>query len=328
MDWIQRAAGSAQEWFFRWIQPARDASDAAVCCGSNALYRREALARAGGIARLDHSEDMYTGLALYGQGYRTQYVPVLLAKGTSPDSLSAFVNQQYRWAMGNLHLLRSRDLARIGAPWRMRLCFYEGVVGYLCMFVNVVAAPLPPLIMMACYPEQVRPWHVLPLLAPLWLWHVLMPRVSRTRWRIEVVRANLLMGIAAGAAFLHTALGRSAAWVPTGAGRGVRSGGLARRVVAATAVWLTLTVGGAVAALAYDIHRVGLGPTWGLLLYVLVQCQIGVPLLRDLLRVPQVRVPRPTMQPRRWPEALALTVLLALVALVASGWVTPMLTFF
>ena len=338
MGWIQRAAGSAQEWFFRWIQPSRDASDAAVCCGSNALYRRTALERAGGIARLDHSEDMYTGLALYEHGFRTLYVPVLLAKGTSPDSLGSFVNQQYRWAMGNLHLVRTRDLKRIGAPWRMRLCFYEGVVGYLSMFVNVVAAPLPPLVMMFCYPELVRPWHVLPMLAPLWLWHVLLPQVSRTRWRMEVIRANLLMSLAAGAAFLHTLRGHGAAWVPTGAGR-ARPGGLARRVVQTAAVWLVLTLGGAVAGLALDVHRVGWAPTWGLLLYVLVQCQIGLPLLRDLLRElrpgdgsrspgrvrNRVRVPRPAMQPRRWPEALAVTSLLALVALVASGWVAPML---
>jgi hypothetical protein len=42
MGWIERAAGAAQESFFRWIQPSRDASDAAICCGSNAIYRRAA----------------------------------------------------------------------------------------------------------------------------------------------------------------------------------------------------------------------------------------------------------------------------------------------
>lgn len=68
MDWIQRAAGAAQEWFFRWIQPSRDASDAAICCGSNAVYRRSAIDLAGGFARLDHSEDLYTGLALHERG--------------------------------------------------------------------------------------------------------------------------------------------------------------------------------------------------------------------------------------------------------------------
>ncbi|WP_035844574.1 glycosyltransferase family 2 protein [Kitasatospora azatica] len=330
MSWIERAAGSAQEWFFRWIQPSRDASDAAICCGSNAVYRRTAIEAAGGFAKLDHSEDMYTGLALYEQGFRTLYVPVLVAKGTSPDSLASFVNQQYRWAMGNLHLLTGRDLKRMGAPWRMRLCFYEGIVGYLTMAVNIFAAPLPPLVMMYGYPDQIRPWHVLPLLAPLWLWHVLLPRVSRTRWRVEVLRANVLMSIASGAAFLHTLRGRSAAWVPTGAGK-ARPGGLARRVVLVALAWTAGSILAAAGGLALDVAGQGWGPNWGMLLYLLVQAQIGLPLVRDLLAELRSTAParRPTdragMLPRRWPEGLAITTGLTLTALLASGWVSPML---
>ncbi|MGW6917082.1 glycosyltransferase family 2 protein [Kitasatospora sp. NPDC054939] len=358
MDWIQRAAGSAQEWFFRWVQPSRDASDAAICCGSNAVYRRTAIDAAGGFARLDHSEDLFTGLALYEQGYRTLYVPVLVAKGTSPDNLASYVNQQYRWAMGNLHLLGSPVLKRIRAPRRMRLCFYEGIVGYLAATVNVFVAPLPPLVMMFWYPDQIRPWHVLPLLAPLWLWHVLLPRISRTRWRIEVIRSNVLMSVAAGAAYWHTLRGRSAAWVPTGAGR-TRPGGLARRVVLVSLLWLGASLGAAGLGLGLAVARNGWEPTWGLGLYVAVQAQIGLPLIRDLLRelrparpevtaardtAPGRRTARPAaarlsawtaalngrnaaagMLPRRWPEALATTATLVLTALLASGWVSPML---
>ncbi|MFI9328604.1 glycosyltransferase family 2 protein [Kitasatospora sp. NPDC052868] len=370
MDWIQRAAGSAQEWFFRWIQPSRDASDAAICCGSNAVYRRSAIDAAGGFARLDHSEDLFTGLGLYAQGYRTLYVPVLVAKGTSPDNLASFVNQQYRWAMGNLHLLGSPVLKQIRAPWRMRLCFYEGVVGYLAASVNLFVAPLPPLVMMFWYPEQIRPWHVLPLLAPLWLWHVLLPRISRTRWRIEVIRSNVLMSVAAAAAFWHTLRGRSAAWVPTGAGR-AKPGGLARRVVLVSLGWLCLSIGAAAAGLALAVVRSGWGHTWGLGLYLAVQCQVGLPLVRDLigelrparanraalaagpdaatgpdgtarpdgtadpnraavparrrLGLSALRPTGPGMLPRRWPEALAATATLVLTALLASGWVSPML---
>ncbi|MFD7494008.1 glycosyltransferase family 2 protein [Streptomyces sp. NPDC059832] len=335
MSWIQRAAGSAQEWFFRWIQPSRDASDAAICCGSNAVYRRSAIDLAGGFARLDHSEDLFTGLALHEQGFRTLYVPVLVAKGTSPDNLASFVNQQYRWAMGNLHLLGTPVLKRMGAPWRMRLCFYEGVVGYLTTAVNTFAAPLPPLVMLFRYPDDVRPWHVLPLLAPLWLWHVLLPRISRTRWRVEVIRANVLTSVAAGAAFLHTLRGRSAAWVPTGTG-GAAKGGMARRVVIVALAWLCCSTGAAAAGLALAVARNGWEPNWGLILYLLVQCQINLPLIRDLLtelrpadpaRGP-ARPVRPTgrsLLPRRWPEALAATTLLLLTALLASGWVNPML---
>ncbi|MCX4844435.1 cellulose synthase catalytic subunit [Streptomyces sp. NBC_00893] len=335
MSWIQRAAGSAQEWFFRWIQPSRDASDAAICCGSNAVYRRSAIDLAGGFARLDHSEDLFTGLALHEQGFRTLYVPVLVAKGTSPDNLASFVNQQYRWAMGNLHLLGTPVLARMRAPWRMRLCFYEGVVGYLTTAVNTFTAPLPPLVMLLRYPDDIRPWHVLPLLAPLWLWHVLLPRISRTRWRVEVIRANVLTSVAAGAAFLHTLRGRSAAWVPTGAG-GTAKGGMARRVVIVSLVWLCCSTGAATAGLTLALVRNGWAPNWGLALYLLVQWQINLPLIRDLwaeLRPnstthPPARPARPrgrSLLPRRWPEALAATTLLVLTALLASGWVNPML---
>ncbi|MFI9628384.1 glycosyltransferase family 2 protein [Streptomyces sp. NPDC052042] len=344
MSWMERAAGSAQEWFFRWIQPSRDASDAAICCGSNAVYRRSAIDAAGGFARLDHSEDLYTGLALHAHGFRTQYVPVLVAKGTSPDNPASFINQQYRWAMGNLHLLSTPVLARIRAPWRMRLCFYEGIVGYLTTAVNTFAAPLPPLVMLFRYPDDIRPWHVLPLLAPLWLWHVLLPRISRTRWRVEVIRANVLTSVAAGAAFLHTLRGRSAAWVPTGASAGPK-GTMARRVVAVSLAWLCCSTGAAGAGLALAVARNGWAPNWGLALYLLVQCQINLPLIKALsaeLRrrpgrtagsppvphpAPRARAPRPArpVLPRRWPEALAATSTLLLVALLASGWVDPML---
>ncbi|MFF4444286.1 glycosyltransferase family 2 protein [Streptomyces sp. NPDC001502] len=337
MGWIQRAAGSAQEWFFRWIQPSRDASDAAICCGSNAVYRRSAIDLAGGFARLDHSEDLYTGLALHEQGFRTQYVPVLVAKGTSPDRVTSFVNQQYRWAMGNLHLIGTPVLRRMRAPWRMRLCFYEGIVGYLTTAVNTFAAPLPPLVMMFWFPDQIRPWHVLPLLAPLWLWHVLLPRISRTRWRVEVIRANVLTSVAAATAFAHTLRGRSAAWVPTGARSAGAPGGMARRVIAVSLVWLVLSNGAAATGLALAVDRGGWEPNWGLLLYLLVQCQINVPLIRDLVaelhpaagpvrtRVRAALRPRGGVLPRRWPETVAASAVLLLTGLLASGWVDPML---
>ncbi|GAA2772797.1 cellulose synthase catalytic subunit [Kitasatospora cinereorecta] len=349
MGWIQRAAGAAQEWFFRWIQPARDASDAAICCGSNAVYRRSALDAAGGFARLDHSEDMYTGLALYRHGYLTRYVPVLVAKGTSPEDATAFVNQQYRWTMGNLHLVGDPEAARLRRrlPWRMRLCFHEGVIGYLTAVVNLFTAPLPPLVMLFLRPGEVRAWYVLPMLSLLWLWHVLLPRVSRTRWRAEVLRAHVLMSLAAAAAFVHTVRGRSAAWVPTGAGSGHRPGGLARRVLLVALVWVGGSLAATAAGLAYASARYGVGATWGLALYLAVQAQLGLPLVRDLaaelwpgLRravgraAPAVRgglgPARPAgakerPAPRRWPEAAAVTSALALTALLASGWAGPML---
>ncbi len=41
--WIERAAGPIQEIFYRAVQVARNRLDAAVCCGTSAVYRRRAL---------------------------------------------------------------------------------------------------------------------------------------------------------------------------------------------------------------------------------------------------------------------------------------------
>ena len=42
-SYIQRYAGTLQEIFFRFIQPARDRYKAAICAGTNLVYRRAAV---------------------------------------------------------------------------------------------------------------------------------------------------------------------------------------------------------------------------------------------------------------------------------------------
>ncbi|MEV6524785.1 cellulose synthase catalytic subunit [Longispora sp. NPDC051575] len=282
MNWIQRSAGSAQEWFFRWLQPSRDADNAAICCGSNALYRRSAIEEIDGFAKLEHSEDMYTGLELLKHGYRTQYVPIVLAKGLSPDALPAYINQQYRWAMGNLHLLHDRDFHRMSAPWRFKVSYWNGILSYVLTAVNAFAAPLPPIIMMLLYPEDIRPWHVLPIILPVWMWFVLLPMVSTTHWRVEVIRSHLLVSFAAGAALVHTLRRRSVTWVPTGTGTGKSR--LADTVARVAIGWLSATTLLSWVGLGYDLVRFGGRDHWAMAGYVALTSYLTVPLIFALLR--------------------------------------------
>ena len=69
------------------MQPARDAADAAICVGTNAVYRRSALDAVGGFAQIEHSEDVHTGVKMLRAGYWTRYVPVLLARGLRRPAL-------------------------------------------------------------------------------------------------------------------------------------------------------------------------------------------------------------------------------------------------
>jgi cellulose synthase (UDP-forming) len=107
--WLQRAAGATQELFYRWVQPSRDAIEAPICVGTCALYRRAALAAPGGLAQIEHSEDVHTGVKILGAGYYVRYVPIVLSKGECPDSLSAFMSQQYRWCAGSMSLMTNAD---------------------------------------------------------------------------------------------------------------------------------------------------------------------------------------------------------------------------
>ncbi len=47
-----------------------DRFNAAVCVGSCAVYRRVAVEPFGGVAPIEHSEDMYTGYKMTEIGYK------------------------------------------------------------------------------------------------------------------------------------------------------------------------------------------------------------------------------------------------------------------
>ncbi|MFE6054448.1 glycosyltransferase family 2 protein [Kitasatospora sp. NPDC056446] len=337
MSWLERAAGATQEIFYRWIQPSRDAQDGTVCCGTNALYRRAALQRIGGFAEIDHSEDLYTGLALARAGWSTRYVPALVAKGMSPTGLPAFISQQYRWCLGSLALVRDPDFRRGPLSRSARLCFWNGILGYLTSAVNVFAVPLPALIMLFFRPEEIQPWQVLPFLPPIWVALVLLPAMSRTRWRFEVTRVQLLGGLCHVVAIAHALRRRSADWVPTGAVSGGSS--LARTVARIGVGWLGLVIIAGAAGLVRAALLHGWRPYWALTALLALTAYTMIPLIRSLwplLRsanggkgatVGEVAAPARSRSELGFgrAEAVAVTAVLLLCGLLASGWADPLI---
>ncbi|WP_327358024.1 glycosyltransferase family 2 protein [Streptomyces sp. NBC_01304] len=277
--WIERASGASQEIFFRWLMPSRDANGATICCGSCAVYRRSALDIIDGFAKIEHSEDMYTSFAMQENGFSTKYVPVQIAKGLSPDTLSAAVNQQYRWCLGNLQLMASRRFYQLKMPWRARVGYFSGFANYIAQAINVFVLPLPMAIMYFSAPEDIRAWHILPLLVHAWVFLVLLPSVATTRWRFEVFRGTTLFCLAHGVALVHLLKGRHSEWVPTGAAG--RRSPLAHTVSKIAVCWFSvsnlLLGGGAV----YAVLHTGLVHMWSSLIFVGAYACITVPLIRE-----------------------------------------------
>ncbi|MGV9713233.1 glycosyltransferase family 2 protein [Gordonia sp. NPDC003424] len=286
MNWIQRTAGATQEYFYRWVQPSRDRIGAANCVGTSAVYRRSALEEVGGFAAIEHSEDLHTGRHVQRAGYNIRYVPVVLSRGLCPTDLAGFLNQQYRWCQGSLSRLTKTETV-IDRPRRLSvrqfLALWAGILYYLTTALNVFLLFLPGIIMAAFFPDDVQPRQLVPFLLGLWVYVVLFPMVSQTRWRFEVLRIQLAYSFAHVVAIWHKILGREIGWVPTGAI------GKSNRLARSIAVLGVVSLGGSLAAfwvfIIRDVRQVGLWPFFMMLGFVLAYTYLAGPLLVEFVKV-------------------------------------------
>ena len=181
--WIERAAGPIQEVFYRTVQVARQRLDAAVCCGTSAVYRRAALEPQGGPTLIPYAEDVHTGLDVRRAGWSLVYLPILLSTGICPDNLDAFVRQQYRWCSGNVGIVFSRRLWSIPMRVPARLAYISGFFYYAYTALLTFFGPVIPIVMLAFLPGQVRLRNFVILLPAMLTGFVLYPLWHRSQLR-------------------------------------------------------------------------------------------------------------------------------------------------
>jgi cellulose synthase (UDP-forming) len=277
LGWLERSAGATQELFFRHIQPSRDAVGAAICVGTSAVYRREALDAIGGFPLIGHSEDVFTGVFMAREGYSLQYVPVLLSRGECPSDMDSFIAQQYRWCEGSMALVGSDRFHEDGRmSLRQRMSFWAGFLYYISTALMAVLAPIPLLVMLYAFPSQVSAINLLPLTGVLVLWLAVFPVVSKARWRIEVLRVQAIYGFAHLFCIWDMLNGRTTEWVPTGVG-GRKRPRIATRVKAFMVPYLVLSQGAIAVGLVAGTWTYGLGAFWATILFAAVGLYVYVP---------------------------------------------------
>jgi cellulose synthase (UDP-forming) len=277
-NWLQRSAGTTQELFYRWIQPGRDAVNAAICVGTNAIYRRAALAAAGGFAQIGHSEDVHTGVNLQKAGYSVRYVPVNLAKGICPDDMRGFVNQQYRWCAGSMSLMRDRTFHAHPLSLGQRICYWSGFGYYISTAIGVLLGPMPMLTMLWLHPDRIQPGHYKFVLAALAVSLVTLPFVHDAPWEPEVFRVQTVYAYAHLLAVMHAVRGRHNDWVPTGASGRQRSS-TARTVSRFMRGWIAATQLLLWLGLFHGIVAHGFAHYWAAVLLAGFSAYINIPLL-------------------------------------------------
>ena len=240
-----RYAGALQELFFRWIQPARDTYEAAICAGTNVVYKRAAVVAAGGFAKVPLGEDVHSGVKIWVANFRTRYVPIVLAKGLAPDTWAALTNQQYRWCRSSMLLMVSAFFRDAPFRWRQRICFWAAFLYYMSSAAMVLSATLPTLVMIWFYPDQVQPSHYLPLIPGLLATVIVYPLLARG-WRPTIFRVCMINTFCHVQAVIDALRNQVQAWVPTGATKAApkkKKGSVPRRIAVIGRTWFLLTQG-------------------------------------------------------------------------------------
>jgi cellulose synthase (UDP-forming) len=214
--WLERGAGAVQELFYRYAQVSRQNYDAAICVGSNAIYRRAALDDIGGTALIEHSEDVHTGFNIRQYGWKLQYVPVVLAKGLCPSSMTAFFKQQYRWCLGSMSLLSSGKFWRTQMSWRARTSYVSGFLYYFHTGISSLFVPLIPLFILVTQPNRLTTSSELLILPSLVFAQIIFPVWHRAIYGIEAWSTRTVYGWAHLFAVVDSVTHRSMQWQPTG----------------------------------------------------------------------------------------------------------------
>ncbi len=102
---VARAAGLQQAVFYEYICEGKSINDAMFCCGTNVLFRIEALGDVGGFEQDSVTEDFATSLKFHLKGWQSAYSHTVAAFGMGPEDLGGYFKQQFRWALGTIGML-------------------------------------------------------------------------------------------------------------------------------------------------------------------------------------------------------------------------------
>jgi cellulose synthase (UDP-forming) len=218
-NWVERGAAAQQEQFYRIGLRARDRRNGAICVGTNAVYRRSALDERGGMALLEHSEDIFTGMKVVDAGYRVDYLPLPLASGSTPDNTAALASQQYRWARGNFALAGTPLFKRMTLSPMQRLGLWDGWIFYVTSALSPLVALFVPIVSLAEAPEAITLAPAAMVLPALFTEFYLQPK-----WlHLSDGRASRRVGLISQAAHLYALrdhlTDRDQEWIPTGGAR-------------------------------------------------------------------------------------------------------------
>lgn len=139
------AKGAAQQTyqFYGPIMMTMNKYGTVLAIGANCTFRRTALDSIGGHAA-GLAEDMHTSMQLHAKGWKSVYVPEIVARGLVPSTLSAYYKQQLKWSRGVFDLLlKTYPKLFSQFTWRQKLHYGIIPIHYLSGIIYLINFLIP-----------------------------------------------------------------------------------------------------------------------------------------------------------------------------------------
>ncbi|HKL11021.1 MAG TPA: glycosyltransferase [Clostridia bacterium] len=121
-----------QDFFMRTMQEKRAHFNAVLHVGTNALFRRTAIDRIGGIPTGSITEDMATGMLIQNEGYKSFFVRETLALGLTSENFQDLMKQRDRWCRGNTQVMKKYNpLTMKNLTFAQKLIYLDGFVYWM-----------------------------------------------------------------------------------------------------------------------------------------------------------------------------------------------------
>jgi len=258
-SFIARAAAEQTYAFYGPILQGMHGTGTTVAIGANCTFRRSALESIGGHG-IGLAEDLVTAIRLHAAGWKSIYVPEILARGLVPEDLGSFVKQQLKWARGVYEVLfREYPRAFRRLTLHQKIAYFMIGTYYLVGLTTPIYLLIPALYLWTdVQPAAMFVSEYLQHALPVALFGALIYRYAQ-RWLCDPVRERgwhwrgMLMKVGCWSVYLKgfilALLGVAVPYIPTAKSR--QHGNFWRLA----AVPLTITLGSLATLVAVFVRR-------------------------------------------------------------------------
>ncbi len=210
---IEFGGGNIVEDFYRVLMPCRDEFKAAMCVGTSALYRREAILKLHGTPKVHASEDLATGLLITEYGYYVKYLPLIVSMGKSPETYEGYFKQHMRWCSGNLVFAKYWPHARLNLM--ARIIYITNPLYYLSEALALLFS-FQFLALLYFNPSSLSVWNTIYFLPYLLLSRVIVPLTKKNKNKVGTKLAALSNSYTYLYTYIRMAIKGVPTWQPTG----------------------------------------------------------------------------------------------------------------